>query len=84
MSANTEVDRDGDRDEEVGRQPRILEKVEEEDYRGIMSLILIGGYVVGVVVGAVVRPDSIAVISAVLGPLAGAAVGWYFREKAGK
>jgi len=68
----------------VKREPRIFEKVEEEDYRGLMSLILIGGYVVGVVVGALVKPDSIPVISAVLGPLAGAAVGWYFREKVGK
>lgn len=39
---------------------------------------------VGVVVGAIVKPDSIATISAVLGPLAGAAIGWYFREKVGK
>ena len=70
---------------EVGeKEPRIFEKVEEEDYRGIMSLILTGGYVVGVVVGAIVKPDSIPIISAVLGPLAGAAVGWYFREKVGK
>ena len=67
-----------------GREPRIFEKVEEEDYRGIMSLILTGGYVVGVIIGAIVKPDSISTISAVLGPLAGAAVGWYFREKVGK
>ena len=66
------------------KQPKIFEKVEEEDYRGLMSLILVGGYVIGVVISAIVKPDGITTLSSVLGPLAGAAVGWYFREKIGK
>jgi len=73
----------GNNQEDV-KHPRIFEKIEEEDYRGIMSLILVGGYVIGVVAGAIAEPDSTTVLSAVLGPLAGAAVGWYFREKVGK
>ncbi len=69
--------------QEERKEPKILEKVNEEDFRGIMSLILVGGYVVGIIIQSIVKPDSIAITSSVLGPLAGAAVGWYFREKVG-
>ena len=68
-------------EEEEKKQPKIFEKVGEEDYRGIMSLVLVVGYVAGVIVGALFRSEAIPAISSVLGPLAGAAVGWYFREK---
>lgn len=69
-------------EEEIEKKhAKIFDKVGEEDYRGMMSLILVTGYVVGVIIGAIFKSEAIPVISSVLGPLAGAAVGWYFREK---
>lgn len=65
------------------KKQKIFEKIHEEDYRGLIGVILTAGFVMGVIVTIIVKPDAVPAIASTLGPLAGAAVGWYFREKAG-
>jgi len=49
-------------------------RFEERDYRGILALMIVAGFII-----VLVKGDYQA--ASLIGPLAGLAVGWYFSSK---